>query len=261
MSKRIPSIEQIRAISEAAKPLRLAASWKWDGEDSRAYEKRCSLRLGELVEAIRPVRALLDHVEGWQDGPEFKSTLRSFLEAFDTALPEWPNNGDQRHELDVATGRLSRCMPKPDQPTVDPGIKLDWHRDLNGQTQQPNDGDGGTPPRPVGDSVKGTPEDSQPTVARLTFDLGDWTVVFDGKEYKINNARAFKIFKVIADANGELVSTEMIRAKVSNCGIRIDKILGDHVPAPLRSLAKGHSGPNSGYALKLPKKSVRNGAR
>jgi hypothetical protein len=105
------------------------------------------------------------------------------------------------------------------------------------------------------------PENPQPPVARLTFEPGTWTVVFDGKEYRIDNSRAFKIFKVIADANGDLVTSDTIRAKVPNCATRIDKVLADNLPEALRALVPGQRGPNSGYALKLPKKRVRNGAR
>ena len=117
-----------------------------------------------------------------------------------------------------------------------------------------------TPAKPAEPTRNGQ---SVPEPSRLTLDPSTWTVTFDGKEFVFSNSRAFKIFQVIAEANGSIVLSAAIREKIPGCNerTRIDKILADHVPEAIRRLIVGQSGRSSGYSIKLPKKRVRNGAR
>jgi hypothetical protein len=97
---------------------------------------------------------------------------------------------------------------------------------------------------------------------RLTLDQSTWTVTFDGKEFVIDNPRAFKVFQAIAKADGSHVSSPAIRKAVQGCNeaTRIDVIL-KRLPDELRELIIGKPGNGSGYALRLPKKRVRNDAQ
>jgi len=110
-----------------------------------------------------------------------------------------------------------------------------------------------TSSKPSGEN--GTPSHGL-KMERLTLDASSWAVTFDGKEFKIGSPRAFKIFKMIADANGDIVASEAIKRRVAGLerGSRIGQILTKRVPKELRRLITGQRGTNSGFSLKLPPK-------
>ncbi len=110
-------------------------------------------------------------------------------------------------------------------------------------------------------------EESKPpddlNVKRLTIDASSRTVTFDGKEFEIKNPRAFKIFKMISDADGNIVPSDAIKSTIPGVGkdSRIGQILDDGLPKELRHLVPGQRGQGSGFSLKLPRKRVRKDAQ
>ena len=101
---------------------------------ARENEKACATTLARLVDAVRPVRELIDHTEGWS--PEFEPVLRTFLDAFDKAVPRWPNDDNDRDALERA--RIC-ALPKPERPALETPDDLDW-RVLTGTAPEPAQG-------------------------------------------------------------------------------------------------------------------------
>lgn len=99
-----------------------------------------------------------------------------------------------------------------------------------------------------------------PEQRRLTLDPASWTITFDDEEFEIKNPRAFKIFHVIAERDGNIVTSETIKRLVPGVGpeTRIGQLLDVHLPETLRKLIRGQRGQGSGFSLKLPKKRLRN---
>jgi hypothetical protein len=91
-------------------------------------------------------------------------------------------------------------------------------------------------------------------IGRLEIDRLTRRVSLGRKSEIIDHATAFQIFLFIAEAKGALVTSEGIREKVLHCNnkVRIDTILKNHLPAWVRKLIPGQTGPNGGYDLHLP---------
>jgi hypothetical protein len=103
--------------------------------------------------------------------------------------------------------------------------------------------------------LSGTKEPSPVRIGRLAIAPLTRKVCLGRKSEIIKHPIAFQIFLFIAKAEGALVTSEDIRKKVlrSDSKVRLDTILRNHLPEWVRDLIPGQSGPNGGYALKLPK--------
>jgi hypothetical protein len=87
---------------------------------------------------------------------------------------------------------------------------------------------------------------------RLVFDPDGKTVHLDGAPYTIKNPRTYKAFKIIVDADGELVTG------LARDVDRPDKLFRpEHLPVPLRLTFEGKAANGGGYRL-LPEFSRQN---
>jgi hypothetical protein len=87
---------------------------------------------------------------------------------------------------------------------------------------------------------------------RLTLQPGTRTVTLDGRSEQITDARAFEVFRIIAEAKGNLVTSKELWDRVAGCNGRLDVFLKRRLPSWVRSLIKGHKGHGGGFSLLLP---------
>jgi hypothetical protein len=88
---------------------------------------------------------------------------------------------------------------------------------------------------------------------RMSFDEAMRVVALDGESYQIYHPSAFHVFKLIADANGHIVSSLEIQRQVPATSGRIGQFLKRHLPAPLYAMVQSRAGHSGGFALCLPK--------
>jgi hypothetical protein len=97
------------------------------------------------------------------------------------------------------------------------------------------------------------PPKHDPFNGRLRLDHATRTVWLDGTNYTVHHAAAYNVLRHVAERAGQFVPTTDIKAHVAGCSGRLDKLLADHLPAELRRILVGQSGPSGGYAVVLPR--------
>jgi hypothetical protein len=91
---------------------------------------------------------------------------------------------------------------------------------------------------------------------RLSIANTTQSVTLDGEQYSIKDPAAFQIFKAIAKAKGEIITSEEFR-HLPACKGRVDRKI-QTLPAALQKVISRKGGPGGGYWLKLlEKKSPR----
>ena len=90
----------------------------------------------------------------------------------------------------------------------------------------------------------------------IVYDDDNKTVTINGITYpKISNIRAYRLFKLVADAGGEAVSRKAILAAIPALhGKNSIANTREKLPAPLRYCLKGNIGREGGYSYRDPKK-------
>jgi hypothetical protein len=186
---------------------------------------------------------------------EFQAALLALIDTLNAYLDEEEDSAGRQgeveainadHPIHVAVVNLQQYFPHRKLPTTH-GIRHLWHElHVSSRIHAPAAFRFANELLEALDEVYRLPED-QP---RLRLDPQTQIATLDGQDYLIDNPKAFRLYKVIADRNEEPITRAGIRR--SNPGFRGDKTIPTllaTLPDPIRATVK--SGP-VGYWLRLP---------